>query len=139
MAKPGAEVEGLKELLKDLDGAPLRTRVAVRRTLAQLTREARDEVKAAVPVDEGDLKRSIAVKGAKPVKERFSYAVISRTTGGKTGSGHHYHLVEYGTAKMRARRFAAPVRQKYTGPGGASRMRTALATVTAKELLKKGK
>lgn len=133
----GVEIIGMDELLAQLKDAPLRVNVAVRRSVATLTREARDEVKAATPVDTGNLKRSIAVKGAKPKNGLFSYAVIARQNGGKSGSGYHYHIVEYGSVKMSARRFAAPIRQKYTGSGGSGRLSVALEKVVNKEIMKR--
>lgn len=114
------EVVGMDEVVAMLVDMPIKVNTAIRRANATLVRQARDEVKAATPVVTGDLKNSIAVKGAKPKNGKFSYAVIARQNGGKMGQGYHYHLVEYGTKKMTARRFAAPIRQKYTGDAGSS-------------------
>lgn len=135
--KGGVEIIGMQDVLSMLHGVPIKVGKVTRKATATITRQARDEVKAAAPVVTGDLKRSIAVKGAKPKNDRFSYAVIARQNGGKTGQGYHYHLVEYGTVKMTARRFAAPIRAKYTGESGSARFRAALATAFENEILKK--
>lgn len=136
MAERGIEVLGLDEVVAMLTDVPIKANTAVRRAVATLARQARDEVKAATPVDTGALKRSIAVASSRPRGGLYSYRVIARQNGGRTGQGYHYHLVEYGTRHMAARHFAAPIKQKYTGSGGAQRLEDAIRTVIDNAVLK---
>jgi HK97 gp10 family phage protein len=79
--------------------------------------ELRDAIKAAAPIDSGDLRRSIY---AKVLKDKFSEpmaADVRIKTGKKAAKknrdGWYWRLHEYGTVKMEANPFVHPTIERF--------------------------
>lgn len=103
------EVSGLRELADKLrDMGPDLARNALRAGVGQAARIIRDQAKATNPDDTGATDRALY---AKLIKEKSgdhqaTYYVGVRSRGKK--SAWYWRLVEFGTAKMRARPFLRP-------------------------------
>lgn len=65
-----------------------------------------DEAKANVPVDTGDLKKSIGINRVKAPANSVIFAVSPRR--GKGLGGWYAHFVEFGTSKQSAQPFMRP-------------------------------
>lgn len=115
MSKRGAyvSVDGLDNLMQVLDAYPREAARIGQRAVYKIGGQIRDDIRQATPVFSGNLKRSIKVK--KPRNERgvIGAEVRADRSGGRSGKGYHFHLVEYGTVKMSARKFARPVVERY--------------------------
>lgn len=94
MAK-GFEMKGFQEIEKVLAALPDKLGPKVlTQTLRKAAKPLTDEAKRLVPVDSGELKKSIGVIAAKDFGNYTGVYV-----GPRRGiyAGHHAHLVEYGT------------------------------------------
>ena len=101
------EIEGLKELAKDIDALTEGFKRSMMRTaLRGAARPVVKGAKARVPVDEGDLKRSLIAKVSVTRDGRGEARVIARTT--KGFHGFHAHLVELGTSQQSAQPYLRP-------------------------------
>lgn len=102
------EIKGVDELLRKLRQLPekVQKRVvvgAVRAAAKPLIKEAR----AKVPVDTGNLKKSIGVTKRRSKNKNIIHFSISPRKGGKY-NGFYGHFVEFGTSKMPAKPFLRP-------------------------------
>lgn len=104
-----SEIKGLEELIKNLTALPDKLekrviRAAVRQGANVIKKKAQDYV----PVDKGDLKKSIKVSGSKAKPGVIAFKV--RPTGNKKkGISIFYgRFQEFGTSKMPAHPFMRP-------------------------------
>lgn len=105
----GVKIEGLDELKKTLTGVmPREATNILRRTTLKIASAVRDEVRKKAPVRTGKLRRSIKSKRDRGTKTNISASVIADRSGGKSGSGYHWHFLEFGTVKMTAQPFIVP-------------------------------
>lgn len=103
------QLEGFKELaaaLRDVSRAEVRR--ILRRTYTALGAKLRDAVREAAPVRTGDLKRSIKSRSRNDRAGNVYAEVYVDRSGGRSGRGHHFHLVEHGTRNMSAQPFFWP-------------------------------
>jgi hypothetical protein len=104
------QLDGLEEMADILrEAAPAEARRIMKRTIYGVGRQVRDEIRSATPVFTGNLKRAIKFQTSRGSKDLVSGRVYADRSGGRSGKGYHYGLVEYGTVKMAARRFARPI------------------------------
>lgn len=98
-----SEVKGLDELLASLKQLPQNiqknvVRGAIRAGAASLVKEA----KANVPVDTGNLKKSIGIVAVKSKKPQYiQFKVTTRKGYGLKNDGWYAHMVEFGTLGKR--------------------------------------
>lgn len=103
------QVLGLEQVKKTLkDVSPAEGRRIARRTVTRVAREVRDQVRQRAPVDSGNLRKSIKSRRAKGSPDRAEAEVWVDKSGGRSGKGYHWHLVEFGTVKMAAQPFLVP-------------------------------
>ena len=114
MARAATRIDGLDELRKTLrDVSPAEgTRIA-RRTVTRIAREVRDATRNRAPVDTGNLRRSIKSKRSRGGPGEAEAEVYVDRSGGRSGSGYHWHLLEFGTRKMPAQPFTNPTIEEY--------------------------
>jgi len=88
-----------------------------REVLKKAGTELRNKIKAAAPLDEGTLRRSLYVKALRDkIGEPQAFDVRVRTGGKaqkKNRDGFYWRFIEYGTKKMPARPFVAPTVEKF--------------------------
>ncbi|MHB8100371.1 MAG: HK97-gp10 family putative phage morphogenesis protein [Sulfuricurvum sp.] len=104
-----AEIKGIEELIKQLQDLPekIEKRV-VRAAVRQGANIIKDKAKDNVPVNEGDLKKSIKVKGVRGKPGTIAF-VIRPTSSKKKGKSVFYgRFQEFGTSKMAAKPFMRP-------------------------------
>lgn len=114
MAAPSVTIEGadvLKKTLKDVSPAE-GSRIG-RRTVTRIAREVRDDVRQRAPVQTGNLRRSIKSKRTRGRPGEAEAEVYVDRSGGRTGSGYHWHLIEFGTVKMSAQPFTVPTIEEW--------------------------
>jgi len=101
-------IEGAKELeRKLLSFEPKLGRKIIRQALRNAAKPILNAAKANVPVDTGDLKKSLKVKAMR--KRRHSYGVmIATSVGWFAGNEFYGAFLEFGTSKMAARPFVRP-------------------------------
>ena len=103
------EIKGLEELIKNFHTLPEKVekrviRAAVRQGANVIKKKAQDYV----PVDEGDLKKSIKVSGIRGKPGTIAF-VIRPTSNKKKGKNVFYgRFQEFGTSKMVAKPFMRP-------------------------------
>ena len=114
MARSATRIDGIDELRKTLrDVSPAEgTRIA-RRTVTRIAREVRDATRNRAPVDSGSLRRSIKSKRSRGGPGEAEAEVYVDRSGGRSGSGYHFHLLEWGTVKMPAQPFVTPTVEEY--------------------------
>ena len=116
-------IEGLDDLKKAFDLLP--KRVAVRAASKAVREGAKIIQKAArakVPVDTGNLKRSITIKVLNKKREAMEVAALigpgtgyfSKSKKTRVGDGFYGFFVEYGTKKMKAQPFMRPAYDENT-------------------------
>jgi HK97 gp10 family phage protein len=106
-------VEGIKAVEKTLrDVSPAEGRRIARRTVTRVAREVRDKVRQRAPKDEGNLRKAIKSRRAKGSRDRAEAEIWVDKGGGPSGKGYHWHLIEFGTAKMAAQPFTVPTIQE---------------------------
>lgn len=111
MAKdPLIRVEGIKPLTKTLkDVSPTEARNIARRAVTSLARVLRDDMRGRAPLGPtGNLRKAIKSRRAEGSRDRAEAEVWVDRSGGKSGRGYHWHLVEFGTVKMPAQPFTLP-------------------------------
>ena len=102
MVDINTEITGLKELRKNVDSLSKSfARTTLRTALRNAAKPVVKEAKALVPVDSGDLKRSIRSK-ATVTKAGDGYADV-----GFDRKQYHGQFVELGTSQQAARPFSA--------------------------------
>lgn len=96
-----------KSLMSSLKELPIniQTNVMVGATRAGANAIA-EEAKSRVPIDTGDLKKSIGVNREKGTREIVRFAISPRK--GKGLGGWYAHFVEFGTSKQAAQPFMRP-------------------------------
>lgn len=93
MASTGIRIDGLDELVEQLDAVlPREAHGLARAAAASTGSRVSRAIKARAPVREGGLKKSIAVKRRRGSKTSVATDVIARRP-----EGSHWHLIEYGT------------------------------------------
>ena len=93
------KIDGIKELTETLKTvSPAEgTRIA-RRVVVRIARDARDKARQRAPVGAtGNLRRSIKSRRRRGKPGWAESEVYADRSGGKTGLGYHWHLVEFGT------------------------------------------
>lgn len=87
----------------------------MRRTTAGIAAEVRADIRQKAPVQTGNLKRSIKSKRDKGRRGVASASVYVDRSGGKSGRGYHWHLVEFGArgGKMPAQPFVVPTVEEW--------------------------
>lgn len=104
-----SEIQGLEELIKNLTDLPdkLEKRV-VRAAVRQGANVIKKKAQEFVPVDKGDLKKSIKVSGEKSKPGVIAFKI--RPTGNKKKgiSVFYGRFQEFGTSKMAAHPFMRP-------------------------------
>jgi HK97 gp10 family phage protein len=115
----GFEITGIAELDATLNEMEKRTmRKHVARAVRTVAKKVLAEAKMLVPVDEGELKKSLKIRRAKRSRKLKNQVVDQVFTGEGFFKGDQYYggFVEYGTVKMSARPFLRPAvySQKYT-------------------------
>jgi HK97 gp10 family phage protein len=107
----GVKIEGMKEAQEMLKGVmPREARNIMRRTTFKVAGVVRQEIRDKAPVLTGNLKRSIKAKRDRGTKNTFSSTVYVDRSGGRSGRGYHWHLVEFGArgGEMPAQPFVVP-------------------------------
>lgn len=104
-----SEIKGLEELIKNLNSLPdkLEKRV-IRAAVRQGANVIKKKAQSYVPIDKGDLKKSIKVSGEKAKPGVIAFKV--RPTGNKKKgiSVFYGRFQEFGTSKMPAHPFMRP-------------------------------
>ena len=114
MASTGVTIEGAKELKKTLkDVSPAEGARIGRRTVTRIAREVRDAVRQRAPVQTGSLRRSIKSKRTRGRPGEAEAEVYVDRSGGRSGSGYHFHFLEWGTVKMPAQPFVTPTVEEW--------------------------
>lgn len=103
------EINGLKEIIDKLNSLPekLENKV-IRAAIRQGANVIKDKVKSYVPVDTGDLKKSIKVTGTRYQKGKIAFVVRPTPNKKKKVSVYYAKFVENGTSKMAAKPFLRP-------------------------------
>ena len=111
MVEVNGEIKGLKELAKNSDKLSKSfARTTLRTALRNAARPVRNKARANVPVDSGDLKRSIAVN-AKVDRAGEGYADV----GYRKDKAFYGGFVELGTSQQPARPFLRPALEESEG------------------------
>lgn len=103
--KDAVQVKGDKDLKRLFEILPAKVNkkillAAFRKGAKPLIKESRQNV----PVDEGDLKRSIGTVTAKPKnRNKAAVRVGPRIGKAKNAKGYHGHLIEFGTAPRKTK------------------------------------
>jgi len=107
-------IEGIRELKETLKTvSPAEGRRIARRTVTRVARQVRDSARERAPVQTGNLKRSVKSRRAQGAPDRAEAEVYADKSGGRTGSGYHWHLLEFGTVRMPAQPFINPTIEEY--------------------------
>lgn len=120
------KLDGFGQLHRKLDRLEAKTgKKVVRRALRTGAKLIHAEAKALVPVDEGELKRTLKVRAAKTSRrsKSFGVAVITDASAFEVPDAAHHAAVEYGTADAAA--------QPYMRPAFDNKKAQALGVVTA--------
>ena len=107
----GVKIEGLEELRETLEKTmPREARNILRRTTLKIASTLRDEIRKKAPVYTGNLRRSIKSKRDRGTPTNITASVYVDKSGGRSGKGYHWHLVEFGArgGKMPAQPFVVP-------------------------------
>lgn len=115
MSKP-VEVFGLPEVQDMLANVLPREAINItRRATAGIAADVRKDVRQKAPKRTGDLKRSIKSKRDRAPKGKASASVYVDRSGGKSGRGYHWHLVEFGArgGEMPAQPFVVPTVEQW--------------------------
>lgn len=100
MAKVRVTLEGFEKTMKALQSAPDVARTHASNAIAASTFAVAQRARSLVPVDTGELKRSI--ESSRPTAKGLTGRV------GVSGSAHYWRFVEFGTRYMAARPFFRP-------------------------------
>jgi HK97 gp10 family phage protein len=106
---------GIASFQKRMQAIPKAVREGVRLPLLEAADLVADEMRALVPVQEGDLRASIAVTGpgesTPPYSQPGGASFVAENTAAITAGNskvRYAHLVEYGTTRTRAQPFFWP-------------------------------
>ena len=112
----GVKIEGLEELRETLEKTmPREAKNILRRTTLKIASTLRDEVRKKAPVYTGNLRRSIKSKRDRGTPTNITASVYVDKSGGRSGKGYHWHLVEFGArgGKMPAQPFVVPTVESF--------------------------
>lgn len=97
------EIQGIKDIQEVLDTlTPRHARNISKNTIYGVASELRNEVRAAAPVHEGELKRSVSARNEKSPPDQPVSIVYFKP------QGFHWRFVEHGTVKQPAAPFVTP-------------------------------
>lgn len=103
------EVKGLEDLIAKLNALPAKLeKKVIRAAVRKGANIIRDKARSYVPVDTGDLKKSITVSGAKYKKGTIALAIKPRNNKKKGVTVFYGRFIEYGTSKMAAKPYMRP-------------------------------
>ena len=110
MAKGGVTIEGMKALKETLTQvSPREATNIAKRTNTKVRNLVRDRVRERAPKGRTrNLVKSIKAKSAKGGRDRVEGVVWVDKSGGKTGKGYHWHLIEFGTVHTSKQEFVLP-------------------------------
>lgn len=104
-----AEIKGLEDLIASLNALPEKfERKVLRSSVRKGANIIRDKARAYVPVDQGELKKSITISGAKYRKGTIAFAIRPRKNKKRGITVFYGKFVEFGTSKMAAQPFMRP-------------------------------
>ena len=109
-------IEGDKELKRTLKTvSPAEANRIAKRTVTVLARRVRDVARGRAPVDEGNLKRATKSRRARGSRDEAAAEVWVDRSGGRSGQGQHWHLVEFGArgGNMPAQPFVNPTIEEF--------------------------
>lgn len=87
------EIQGIKEIREVLDNlAPRHARNILKNTIYSVAAELRNDIKAAAPVDSGDLRKNVAAKNLRSHPDKPASVVYFKP------DGFYWRFVEHGTA-----------------------------------------
>lgn len=106
-------VEGLDDLVRSFDVlAPRESRQLSRRLVVRIAALVRNDVRAAaravVTAKTGNLFKAIRSKRERGRPDVFEASVTINLEGGRGPIAPHWHFIEFGTVKQRARPFIGP-------------------------------
>lgn len=105
----GVHIEGADHIRKTLkDVSPAEGRRIARRTVTRVARIVRDTTRERAPYLTGALRRSIKSRRAKGERDEAIGEVYVDRSGGRSGRGYHWHLVEFGSRHQAAEPFVIP-------------------------------
>lgn len=109
------QVSGLEEVRNALSELAPRVATNLMRTVVQdIASAIAKEAKAAAPKNTGNLKKSIKARRKKGSRNNPQSQVVANSKNADAGEESFYwKFIEFGTRKMRARPFIAPIKQKY--------------------------
>lgn len=117
------KLDGFRQFRRTLDRLEKKTgRKVVRRSLRVGAKIIHAEAKALVPVDEGEIKRSLKVRAAKTARRSKSFGIAVMTDAKDFDDSAHHGAVEFGTEDTEA--------QPYMRPAYDNKKGAALAAVT---------
>lgn len=111
------QIEGLEQLKRAFDLLPKRVAVsAASKSVREGAKVIQKAARSKVPVDTGNLRRSIIVKVLNKNRDAMEVAALigpgrgyfSKKKNAKTGDGFYGFFLEYGTVKMKAKPFLRP-------------------------------
>jgi|SRR5690606_1646059 len=112
----GVKIEGLEELRETLEKTmPREAKNILRRTTLKIASTLRNEIREKAPVYTGNLRRSIKSKRDRGTPTNITASVYVDKSGGRSGKGYHWHLVEFGArgGKMPAQPFVVPTVESF--------------------------
>lgn len=103
------EIKGLNDLIAKLNSLPVKLeKKVIRSAVRKGANIIRDKARGYVPVDHGDLKKSITVSSAKYKKGTIAFAIKPRKNKKRNKDIFYGKFVEFGTSKMPARPYMRP-------------------------------
>jgi len=116
MAVNQVKIHGLSDLQATLETLmPREAKNILRRTTLKIASTLRDEIRKKAPVYTGNLRRSIKSKRDRGTPTNITASVYVDKSGGRSGKGYHWHLVEFGArgGKMPAQPFVVPTVESF--------------------------
>lgn len=137
---PWLRIEGVKEVTETLkDVSPAEANRIAKRTVTRIARDVRDDVRARAPKGPtGNLRRAIKSRRTRGAQGQAEAEVWVDRSGGRSGRGYHWHLIEFGTVKMAAQPFTVPTIEAWR-PKIPALYRNYWWPEYAKEMRKRGK
>src|SRR5690606_36693845 len=120
-AVKGVKIEGLEELRETLEKTmPREAKNILRRTTLKIASSVRDEVRKAAPVHTGNLRRSIKSMRYRGSPTNIAASVYVDKSGGRSRSGYHWQLVEFGACywNIPAQPFVVPTVESFRSQAG---------------------
>jgi len=111
-----------------------------RRAATGIAAEVRNDIRTKAPKRTGNLKKSIKSKRDRGKKGQVSASVYVDRSGGKSGRGYHWHLVEFGArgGNMPAQPFVVPTVEQWR-PKMRTLYRERVGVELERELVKRAK